>query len=312
MTSGNDIFRMEPTKVAVGEGASSLGQGGNAGTGRAWWDTGQRALGLARTRVGITIWLLLVGIAIFGPWLAPYSPTEFVGAPSVSSTEGSMLGTDNLGRDVLSRFLSGGRSVIGLSLLAALIGVGLGTLIGVVAAYARGAVDDLLMRTSDVIMAFPQIIFVLVLLAGFGSQVWLLVLAVGFTHAPHTARVVRGAALDVVERDFVKVADAMGVPRHRVVLSDIIPNLSSPILVEFGLRMTYSIALIAGLSFLGFGLQPPSADWGLMINENRLAIGQQPWPVALPVMAIGLLTVGSNLVADGIARASLGIDRGKS
>ena len=304
-----DISGIEPTEAAVGDGTGSHGR---TGTPLAWWDTGRWALKLGRTRVGITIWLLLVAVAIFGPWLAPYSPTEFVGAPSVSSAEGTALGTDNLGRDVFSRFLSGGRSVIGLSLLAALIGVGLGTLIGVVAAYARGAVDDLLMRTSDVIMAFPQIIFVLVLLAGFGSKVWLLVLAVGFTHAPHTARVVRGAALDVVERDFVKIAEAMGVPRHRVMLSDIVPNVSSPILVEFGLRMTYSIALIAGLSFLGFGLQPPSADWGLMINENRLAIGQQPWPVALPVIAIGLLTVGSNLVADGIARASLRIDRGKS
>lgn len=306
--STSDTFHVEPTEAAVGDGTGVV----PGASRRGWWDTARRALRLGRTRIGLTIWLLLVAVAILGPLLAPYSPTEFVGVPSSSSVEGSWLGTDNLGRDVLSRFLSGGRSVIGLSLIAALIGVGLGTLIGVSAAYSRGWVDDLLMRASDVIMAFPQIIFVLVLLAGFGSQVWLLVLAVGFTHAPHTARVVRGAAMDVVERDFVKVAEAMGVPRRKVVLGDIIPNVSSPILVEFGLRMTYSIALIAGLSFLGFGLQPPSADWGLMINENRLAIGQQPWPVALPVIAIGLLTVGSNLIADGIARASLGIDRGES
>ncbi|GAA1934391.1 ABC transporter permease [Nocardioides marmoribigeumensis] len=301
-----ESVEVEPTGAALGEGvASTSGRPPR----RSGWETGRRALRLGRTRVGLGIWLTLVTLAVLGPWLAPYSATEFVGIPSTSSAAHTLLGTDNLGRDVLSRFLSGGRSVIALSLVAALIGVGTGTLVGVVAAYFRGVRDDVLMRAADVLMAFPQIIFVLVLLAGFGSKLWLLVLAVGITHAPHTARVVRGAAMDVVERDFVKAAEAIGVPRRTVVLKEIIPNVSSPILVELGLRMTYSIALIAGLSFLGFGLQPPSADWGLMINENRLAIEQQPWAVLLPVLAIGLLTVASNLVADGIARASIGIDR---
>ena len=120
----------------------------------------------------------------------------------------------------------------------------------------------------------------------------------------------RGAALQVVERDFVKAAEAVGEKRRRIMFGELLPNVTSPLLVEIGLRLTYSIGLVAALSFLGFGLQPPNADWGLMINENRLALTVQPWGVLLPVLAIALLTIGTNLVTDGIARAAIGIDRG--
>jgi len=118
----------------------------------------------------------------------------------------------------------------------------------------------------------------------------------------------RGAAQDVVERDFVKAAEAVGEKRSRIVMGELLPNVTSPLMVELGLRMTYSIGLVAAISFLGFGRQPPAADWGLMMNENRLAITVQPWSVLLPVLAIGLLTVGTNLITDGIARAAIGID----
>jgi peptide/nickel transport system permease protein len=115
--------------------------------------------------------------------------------------------------------------------------------------------------------------------------------------------------VEVVERDFVRAAEAVGEKHWRILLGEILPNVTSPLLVELGLRMTYSIILVAGISFLGFGLQPPTADWGLMINENQLSITVQPWAVVLPTAAIGLLTVGTNLVTDGIARAAIGIDR---
>jgi peptide/nickel transport system permease protein len=121
--------------------------------------------------------------------------------------------------------------------------------------------------------------------------------------------VIRGAAQEVVERDFVKAAEAVGEKRSRIVLGELLPNVTSPLLVELGLRMTFSIALIAGVSFLGFGLQPPASDWGLMVNENRLSITVQMWAVLLPVLAIGFLTIGTNLITDGIARAAIGIDR---
>jgi peptide/nickel transport system permease protein len=113
----------------------------------------------------------------------------------------------------------------------------------------------------------------------------------------------------VVERDFVKSAEALGESRWSILVGELLPNISSPLLVEFGLRLTYSIGLVAGVSFLGFGLQPPAADWGLMINENRVGLTIQPWPVVLPVIAVGLLTVGTNLITDGIARAAIGIGR---
>jgi len=122
--------------------------------------------------------------------------------------------------------------------------------------------------------------------------------------------VTRAAALEVVERDFIKSATALGESTWHILCAELLPNISSPLLVEFGLRLTYSIGIIAAVGFMGFGLQPPAADWGLMINENRIGLTIQPWPVLLPVIAIGLLTVGMNLFTDGIARASIGIDRG--
>src|SRR5919201_1628308 len=170
--------------------------------------------------------------------------------------------------------------------------------------------DDVLMRGMDVILAFPSIVLALVAVATVGPTLWLLVLAVGLTTAPRVARVTRGASLEIVERDFVQAAEAMGASRRMILLTEILPNILSPLLVEASLRLTYSIGLIAGLSFLGFGLQPPAADWGLMINENRQGLTVQPWGVVLPVIAIALLTIGTSLIGDGLARASAGIERG--
>lgn len=272
----------------------------------------RRAWGLGRTRVGVGILLVVLAIAVFGPLVAPYSSTQFVGAPVAPPGHGTLFGTDILGRDVFSRFLDGGRTVVGLSLAAAIIGVGLGAVIGISAAYFRGFADELLMRTSDIVLSFPQIVLVLLLVSGLGSHAWLLVLTIAAGHAPRTARVIRGAAQDVVERDFVLASDAMGERRWRILVDALLPNVSSPLLVEFGMRFTFSIGLVAGISFLGLGLQPPTADWGLMINENRIAIMLQPWAVMLPVAAIGLLAVGANLLTDGLTHAVIGIDVKKS
>ena len=267
------------------------------------------ALRLARTRFGLAIVGALVLVALAGPLVAPYSPTEFVGIPNSPPSDDAIFGTDALGRDVLSRFLYGGRTVLWLSAAATLLGVGLGVVVGLVAAYARNWLDDVLMRANDVLLAFPQIIFVLLAVSAIGPKLWLIVLTVGLTHAPRVARVIRGAALEIVERDFVKSAEVVGEARWRIVFAEVLPNVTSPLLVELGLRMTYSIGLVAGISFLGFGLQPPDADWGLMINENRLSLTVQPWAVVLPVIAIGLLTVGTNLITDGLSRTLAGIDR---
>ncbi|HEX3277355.1 MAG TPA: ABC transporter permease [Thermoleophilaceae bacterium] len=277
---------------------------------RQWLGILTSASKLTRTRIGLVIVGLMVAIALFGPLLAPHSPTEFVAAPNSGPSSTALFGADALGRDVWSRFLYGGRTVLWLSVTATLIGIVVGTVVGLVAAYSRGWLDDLLMRANDVGLAFPQIVFVLLAVSAIGPKLWLIVLTVGATHAPRVARVMRGAGQEVVERDFIKAAEVVGEKRWRIVFGELLPNVTSPLLVELGLRLTYSIGLVAAVSFLGFGLQPPTADWGLMINENRLSITVQPWAVFLPVLAIGLLTVGTNLITDGIARAAIGLDRG--
>jgi peptide/nickel transport system permease protein len=264
---------------------------------------------LGRTRIGLAMVVLILLVALAGPLVAPYSPTEFVGIPNGAPSDEAIFGTDALGRDVLSRFLSGGRTVLWLAATSTLLGMVIGVVVGLVAAYSRNWFDDVLMRGNDVLLAFPQIILVLLAVSALGPKLWLIVLAVGLTHAPRVARVMRGAALEVVERDFIKSAEAVGERRWRIVFGELLPNVTSPLLVELGLRMTYSIGLVASISFLGFGLQPPTADWGLMINENRLSITVQPWAVLLPVAAIGFLTVGTNLITDGLSRALAGIDR---
>jgi peptide/nickel transport system permease protein len=162
----------------------------------------------------------------------------------------------------------------------------------------------------DIVLAFPSIVLALVMVATVGPKIWLLVVAVGITTMPRVARVTRGAALEVVERDFVQAAEAIGEARPKILFGEILPNITSPLLVEASLRLTYSIGLIAALSFLGFGLQPPNADWGLMINENRQGLTIQPWGTVMPVIAIALLTIGTSLIGDGLARAAIGIDRG--
>jgi peptide/nickel transport system permease protein len=307
MTAGPTVDR--PVELEASAALEGMPEPSERLRGHAWLWTLRRSVRLGRTRVGLAIVGLMVLIAVLGPLLAPHSPTEFVGVPNSKPSSDALFGTDALGRDVFSRFLNGGRTVIWMSLAATAVGIGFGTALGLVAAYSRGWLDDVLMRANDVMLAFPQIIFVLLAVSAVGPKLWLIVLTVGLTHAPRVARVMRGAAQEVVERDFVKAAEAVGEKRWRIVVGELLPNVTSPLLVETGLRLTYSISIVAAISFLGFGLQPPTADWGLMIKENLLSLSVQPWAVFLPVIAIGLLTVGANLVTDGIARAAIGLDR---
>jgi peptide/nickel transport system permease protein len=250
----------------------------------------------------------IVLIALLGPFVAPKSPTAFVGLPYAGPSSEAWLGTDGIGRDVLSRVLWGGREILALAVLATAIGIVVGTALGTTAGYVKGALDEAIMRTLDVALAFPQIILALLLVSIIGPKLWLVCLAVAAIHAPQVARVARAATLRTVEQDHVKYAEAFGIPRRRVILGEVVPNIISPVMVEVGLRLTYSIAIIASLSFLGFGLQPPSADWGLMVNENRIGIQQNPWPVVAPIVMIAILTVGVNMFSDAVARSALGIE----
>lgn len=269
------------------------------------------ALRTRRGQVGAGLALVVLAIAFVGPLVPHASPTGF-SAPPFSTpgvTNAGVLGTDALGRDVLGRVLSGGWILLVLAFLATVLTIVLGALIGVVAAYRRGLVEAILMRTVDVVLAMPQLVFVLVMLSVVGPKRWLLVLAVGLSQAPQTARVLYAAAQDVCERDFVKAVAVWGVPPRTVLRRHVMPSLVTPLMVETGLRLSYSIILIAGLSFLGLGTQPPNPDWGVMVNENRLGLATNYWGVLAPAILLALLSIGTNTFADAIARANLGENR---
>ena len=267
-----------------------------------------------RTRIGLLIVVVLGIIALFGRYVAPYGEREAVGLPFKPAGETrkeTFLGSANVGHDVWSRFLYGGKSILITAVLATALSLILGATVGLIAAYNRGKLDDFLMRTMDVVLALPQIILALVLISMFGASTWLIVLTVGTSTMPRIARVVRGTAVSVVERDFVAAAESLGESRIRILWSELLPNVSGPLLVEANLRLTFSIGLISGIAFLGFTPDPGAANWGLMISENRKGLVSNHWGVTLPVIAIAVLTIGTGLIGDGFARAAAGIDRAK-
>ena len=185
------------------------------------------------------------------------------------------------------------------TLLAYLVGMS----IGLIAGTSRGLPDSLLMRGMDVLLAFPPIILLLVLATGAGPSAWVLVVGVAITHVPGIARIVRAATLEVSVKGYVEAAVARGERRRFMLGREILPNIALPILADAGVRLTGSILLVASVNFLGLGLQPPSADWALMISENRGGLTIQPWACVVPIALIAMLTIGVNLIADAFARS---------
>lgn len=262
----------------------------------------KRLLSLGIGTVGLVLALGVILLAIVGPFVAPHSPLDFAGAPYQPAGDGLLLGADSLGRDVFSRLLAGGSGILALAAVATIMGVLAGAIMGVAAGYLKGAFDELVMRVLDVAMAFPQTILALLFVSIVGPAPWMIALMVGVIHAPQVARVARSASLKVADADFVLFAETTGASSWKIMTREILPNIFDPLLVELGLRFTYSIALIAGLSFLGFGQQPPTPDWGLMINENRIGMAQNPWAVLAPIALIAVLTIGMNLFTDAVSR----------
>jgi peptide/nickel transport system permease protein len=260
-----------------------------------------------RIWTGLVITTPVVFVAIFGPYLAPRSPLRFVAAPYASGTP-TVFGADYLGRDVLSQFLAGGRTLLVLAALSTLIGVAGGALLGILTAYVRGRFDSILMRAAEVALAFPPVVLALMFLSLLGPKLWLIVVVVAIGHLPRSMRVIRAAALSVTERDFITYGKSIGAPRWHMISREILPNVTGPLMVELGVRLTYSVGLVAGLDFLGLGVQPPTPDWGVMINQNRGGLTFQPWGVLLPLIALALLAVGCNIITDGIARVIGSID----
>lgn len=277
------------------------------GRGRSHLST--RSLRQSRTLVGLGLTALIVGVAVVGPLFAPHDPATTVGIPLADPSGAFPLGTDYLGRDVLSRVLWGGRTVVWMAFAAASLGVGAGAAIGLLAGYSRTLLDGTLMRLMDLILAFPQIVLVLLFVSMLGARLWLIVLLVALAWMPQVARIVRGVTVEVARREYVESAEAIALPRSQILFREILPNVTTPLMVEYGLRLTWSIALIAAVSFLGFGIQPPNADWGLMINENRNGITAQPWSVVVPAVCIAVFAIGTNFVAEGISRAVARVER---
>jgi peptide/nickel transport system permease protein len=253
--------------------------------------------------VGVAILGFVIGVALIGPYAAPHSPTQSIGAILTGPSSAAPLGTDYLGRDVLSRLLYGGRSVIGLAAGATGLAYLLGLTIGLIAGYSRSIVDPLLMRTVDVLLAFPPLLFLLVLIAGAGQSVGVLILGVAIIQAPGISRIVRTATLEVSLRGYVEAAIARGERSIAVVAREVLPNILGPVLVDAGLRFTFSILITASVIYLGLGLQPPSSNWALMIGENRQYISLNYLAVVAPAAMIALLTIGVNLTGDAIARS---------
>ena len=231
--------------------------------------------------IGAGLTAFVVGVALAGPWLAPYPPDEIVARAFAAPSAEHPLGLDFIGRDVLSRFLWGGRSAIFLALAGNTIGSAIGIALGLTAAYRGGWIDEALSRAIDLALAFPGLILALLLLAAFGTGQGLIMLAIAVTIAPGVARIARAAALEVVALPYVEAARARGDSAAYITAVEMLPNIKGPLLVDYGMRMTSAILLVSAFGFLGLGLQPPAADWGLMVGENRLALMVQPWPVSL-------------------------------
>jgi peptide/nickel transport system permease protein len=269
-----------------------------------------QALGTWRGKVGLGLTLFVVAVAFLGPLLGGTGPLALEGAPFEAPGHATgTLGGDALGRNVLSRVLHGGWHLMLIALAATLLAIVVGTAAGVVAAYRGGRVDSLIMRTVDILLGVPQLVFVLMMLSVIGAKTWLVIVSVGITQAPQVARVLRAAAQDVSERDYVKAVAAWGVPPRTVIRRHVVPSLLSPLMVESALRLSFSIILVAGLAFLGLGVHPPAADWGVMINEDRVGLAANPWGVLAPSILLAALAVGTNMFSDAIARAGLSSSR---
>lgn len=252
--------------------------------------------------IGAIVTVAILLLALIGPWLAPHDPDSLVGLPYGQPTDGYPFGFDFLGRDSFSRFLAGGRTAVILAVLGYMIGATIGLALGLLAAFWRGRVDTGINWGTEVMIGFPSLVLMMLLVAGLGSDLWVVVVSLAAVNVPRIARLVRAAALDVRDAAYVEVAEARGERRLYIMLREILPGVMPPFLVDAGIRIPASILLVASLSFLGLGIQPPAADWGLIISENRSALTIQPWTVVGPIAALALLMIGVNLALDGMRR----------
>jgi peptide/nickel transport system permease protein len=251
--------------------------------------------------VGTLVFCFFLLMAFIGPWVAPY---EFQAKEITSRLQPPgaqhLFGTDQYGRDIFSRILVGSRGIFLLGGSGTLLAGFLGISLGLVSGYLGGLWDEVLMRILDIFLAFPPLLLALVILATVGPSLISLILVVAILYVPMLARVTRSMVLDLKTKEFVEAAVTRGESRRFILLGEILPNASAPLLVELAMRFSYAIFLVASLGFLGLGVQPPSPDWGLQINEARAYFTRAPWMLLFPAGAISLLVVSTNLMTDGL------------
>jgi peptide/nickel transport system permease protein len=255
--------------------------------------------------VGLGLIALHLVLTVLAPVIGVHDPVATDSANVLAGPEWThWLGTDQYGRDILSRTLNGGRYALLVTFLATTIAVAVGTVLGAVTAYADNWFDEVVMRVVDALLSVPSILALLVVVTVFDAGLWVIVLAVTVVYA----RVVRGAARTVITQDYVTAARARGEKPLSIVFREILPNVLDVVLVEYAMRASWIVLLVASLSFLGFGANPPTPDWGLMVQENRTALTVVPLGTLAPIVALATLVVGLNLAADGLSK-SLGVDR---
>lgn len=262
---------------------------------------------LARTpqgAAGLVIVVLVILLCLLGPAVAPMDPDkiDFLGRFKPPGAQ-HLLGGDQLGRDVLSRLLLGARSTVPLAVAATLIGSLSGAVIGTASAYLGGRWDEAIMRTLDAVMAIPGLLLALLLVSTIGKGSGNAMLAIGIAFAPGLARVTRSVALAARRQDYVAAAIARGERGSWIILREMLPNVVAPVVIEATIRVAFAVMLLATLSFLGLGAQPPASDWGLMVSEARQFLHQAPWMLIAPGAAIAITAIGFNLLGDGLRDA---------
>ncbi|UWP88850.1 ABC transporter permease [Aliiroseovarius crassostreae] len=244
---------------------------------------------------------------IFAPWIAPYGESEVISSAFAPADENMLLGADQLGRDMFSRIIFGARNTVGLALMATASAFFMGAFAGLLAATRGGWIDQFLGRFADVIMAIPSLIFALLMLSIFGPHVFVIIIAVAIIYAPRVFRLTRAVAGNVVVMDYIEAANLRGEKNSYLIRKEILPNVTAPLVAEFGLEFCFVFLLVAGLSFLGLGIQPPTADWGSMVRENATLISFGDITPLIPAGAIALLTVAVNFVVDWMLFRSSGL-----
>ncbi|MDD1979019.1 MULTISPECIES: ABC transporter permease [Pseudomonas] len=256
---------------------------------------------------GLLVIVLYVLVALFAPVLAPFGETEVVGEGFAPWGGQFLLGTDNLGRDMFSRLVYGARNTLGIAFLTTLLAFAVGGFCGLVAAIKGGWIDQGLSRVVDILMAIPQLIFALLILSVVGTNATSLVLVIALLDATRVFRLSRAVAMNVVVQDFVEAARLRGEGLWWLVSREVLPNAAAPLIAEFGLRFCFVFLFISALSFLGLGIQPPTADWGSMVRDNAVLITFGDISPLLPALAVALITVSVNFVVDWVLHKSSGL-----